>query len=373
MLNHDEAEHLLKQLELMFDGDVSLFDEEGDLIVTNNRKAINRKNNEIALNVRMNGEIKSVTDKGLYFPLYEGKDFICTVYLNTKSGILKIIPELTLDYLTLLNNGQDKDPSVSFPQESLRQLGIDLIGELKPEKVEQCRQNAKLVNVDLRIPRFVIMFDFGKCLGNKMERIDNNQIADFTNSLYSKISKVLGNNIFFHYYEMKYILLYEVKQNELIDLEELYSQIASLVPSAPKMALGNLCTQIMEYHTSFTIAEETLKIGKQYDPDKQIYDWSNYRTAILLLNSNNETRQVMLDTCKEVIAYFKENREMTATILSFFENGMNITKTGEQMHYHRNTILYRMNKFTEDTNIDIFNAKYCAEVYNLIRLSQANL
>lgn len=373
MLNHEKAEHLLQQLELMFDGDIALFGDQGELIITNNRKVLNRKTSELAVNVRISGEVKLVADKGMFFPLYEGKDFICTVYLNKKSGVLKIIPEVTLDYLKLLDNLKSKSTNSCSQQQSLRELGRDLIAPLNPAKVEQCRQDAKLANVDLRIARYVILFDFRKCLGHKNERIDNDQINDFSQTLYSKINKVLGGNIFFHYYESKYILLYEVKKDQLVNFEELSAEITSLGSGMVKMAIGHLCTDIEEYHNSLTIAEDTLKVGEQFNPEKTIYDWSSYRTAILLLNGNSATRQIMLDTCKEVIAYFKENKEMTATILAFFENGMNITKTGEQMHYHRNTILYRMNKFTEDTNIDIFNAKYCAEIYNLIRLSQAQI
>ena len=372
MLDQETAEHLLQQLELMFDGDISLFGDQGELIITNNHKTNSRKSSEVALNVKKNGEVKLITDKGVYFPLYNNKDFICTIYLETKTSILKIIPELTFDYLTLLNNEQLKNASNSSQQQSLRELGRDLVSVLNPTKVEQCRQNARLVNVDLRIPRYVILFDFSTCLGKKRDRIDNKQVLDFSNMLYSQINKVIGNNIFFHLYELKYVLLLEVKKDELLNFEELYSQIAALGSSEPKMALGYLCNYLGEYHNSLIIAEDALKIGEEYNPEKKIYDWSNYRTVILLLNGSAEIRQVMLDTCKEVIAYFNENKETTATILAFFENGMNITKTGEQMHYHRNTILYRMNKFTEDTNIDIFNAKYCAEIYNLIRLSQAN-
>ena len=370
MLNYEKAEHLLKQLELMFEGDISLFGNHGELIITNNRKAINRKSSEISLTVKESGKVKLVTDNGVYFPLYEGKEFICTVYLNTKAGILKLIPDLTCDYLTLLNNEQSKSLSNSSQQQALQELGRELVSVLTSNKVEHCRQSAMLVNVDLKIPRYVIMFDFARCLGKKNERIDNSQIDDFSQALYSKSSKVIGGNIFFRLFESKYVLLLEVKKNELLNFEELYSDIASLVHSAPKMALGYLCSDIGEYHNSLTIAEDALMVGEQYAPEKTIYDWSSYRTAILLINEDPGIRKIMLDTCKEVITYFNENKEMTATILAFFENGMNISKTGEQMRYHRNTILYRMNKFTEDTNINIFNAKYCAEIYNLIRLSQ---
>ncbi len=42
-----------------------------------------------------------------------------------------------------------------------------------------------------------------------------------------------------------------------------------------------------------------------------------------------------------------------ATVDCFLENGMNVSRTARILYMHRNTLIYRLNKISAETGLDI--------------------
>ena len=56
---------------------------------------------------------------------------------------------------------------------------------------------------------------------------------------------------------------------------------------------------------------------------------------------------------QEVFELFSQDPEMYSTILVFLENNLNASLTAKKLYIHRNTLQYRLDKFTEKTGIGL--------------------
>ena len=63
--------------------------------------------------------------------------------------------------------------------------------------------------------------------------------------------------------------------------------------------------------------------------------------------------QVKQKLSKTFADVFQEDREMFATIKSFLENNLNASLTAKKLYVHRNTLQYRVDKFTDKTGIQL--------------------
>ena len=50
---------------------------------------------------------------------------------------------------------------------------------------------------------------------------------------------------------------------------------------------------------------------------------------------------------------FFNDEESISTVLSFFENNLNISETSKKIFMHRNTLIYRLDKINKLTGLDI--------------------
>lgn len=69
-----------------------------------------------------------------------------------------------------------------------------------------------------------------------------------------------------------------------------------------------------------------------------------------------------------LLKIFKDDPEMHITIKSFLENNLNASMTAKQLYIHRNTLQYRLDKFTEKTGIHLkdFHSAFTVFLASLI-------
>ena len=200
-----------------------------------------------------------------------------------------------------------------------------------------------------------------------MENIgfDNQNFRDY---LYANAKVITNNRMFFNLSKHTYVCLYDIGENSILDLDDLYSKFSGLVKKPPLVGVGYVCTNINNYNTSLNLALSTINLCKNLSNTNKPLRWNEYRTEILLLSTNSKIRDAILEASSDIVNYLKSKPDICDTISTYFKCGMNVDKTAKHMHYHRNTILYRLNSFINDSNIDLFDAKNCSEINNLILL-----
>jgi carbohydrate diacid regulator len=85
----------------------------------------------------------------------------------------------------------------------------------------------------------------------------------------------------------------------------------------------------------------------------------------LLHNVNQEQKAQFLSNLGTLFEDTHDDsvKELLNTIKVYFEKKMSIKDTAAALYVHRNTILYRINKFVENYGIDITNPYQCMMVY----------
>lgn len=54
-----------------------------------------------------------------------------------------------------------------------------------------------------------------------------------------------------------------------------------------------------------------------------------------------------------IYSYIKEDDDVSKMIIKLWESNANISQTSTELYIHRNTLIYRINKFQADTNLDL--------------------
>lgn len=75
---------------------------------------------------------------------------------------------------------------------------------------------------------------------------------------------------------------------------------------------------------------------------------------------------------RTLVGVFKEDPEMFSTIKVFLENNLNASLTAKKLYIHRNTLQYRIDKFTEKTGIQLKEFSGAFTVYLGCLLLQEN-
>ncbi len=112
------------------------------------------------------------------------------------------------------------------------------------------------------------------------------------------------------------------------------------------IAYGTIVNDIKEVSKSYKEAKLALDVGKIF------FDEKRYHCIIVHLGIGRLIYQLPIPLCKMFIKEIFEGKspddfdeETLATINKFFENNLNVSETSRQLYIHRNTLVYRLDKF----------------------------
>lgn len=150
------------------------------------------------------------------------------------------------------------------------------------------------------------------------------------------------------------------------------SYMSILVPSISeqqKEALKNLAERegvgigiswpfanIIEFKRHFNQAVISIKLAQHFGLFNQIFEYTQYYYYDLL---NNYTGKIPLDEyCHPALQRLKEYDERNKTELyislrTFIEHNQNLCLTAEALFIHRNTLVYRLRRIQQITNLDL--------------------
>jgi sugar diacid utilization regulator len=99
---------------------------------------------------------------------------------------------------------------------------------------------------------------------------------------------------------------------------------------------------------------ETMRLGKTFYPGADIYlPWQMRLETLLNLISEEE----QLRFVGQVLTRSGQppDTEMYLTLEQFFNDDCNVSETAKTLYIHRNTLLYRLDKFKQETGLDVRN------------------
>jgi carbohydrate diacid regulator len=119
------------------------------------------------------------------------------------------------------------------------------------------------------------------------------------------------------------------------------------------IGIGSIAHQLKDVARSFKEAQVAVDIGRVFDEDMRVMNFENLGIGRLIYQLPENLCRLFLHEVftKQQPETFDE--ETLSTINMFFGNSLNVSETARQLFVHRNTLVYRLEKLSKSTGLDI--------------------
>jgi len=145
------------------------------------------------------------------------------------------------------------------------------------------------------------------------------------------------------------------KENQLpIDMAHaLFDALQKHVP-ALRASLGRMARQPSEWQRSLHEAEQAVKLPSSGKRALVTYDTIGVYQLLLPLSATQDTYTFYQRHLGALLEYDREQRgELLHTLEAYFDCAGNLARTAEQIHVHRNTLLYRLSRVAHICHVDL--------------------
>ena len=140
-----------------------------------------------------------------------------------------------------------------------------------------------------------------------------------------------------------------------------------------KLSYSNAVTSFKELPTAYQDAITAMEIGNTFNSHGRIYCYEDLGLGRLLYNVPASEIKAYLNKHINIDILSQIDEETLSLINAFFDNDLSLAETARQTFIHRNTLIYRLDKFADLTGYDVrkFNdaitVKISLMLYNYIR------
>ena len=212
----------------------------------------------------------------------------------------------------------------------------------------QVADRAKRLHIDPHQKRMMLLVDFKSPLTKGAIEILENLVVSKPKPLAIPLNK------------HQLVLLKPVAKQETT--EDSYHLCSTIVDTLNTEALVSVHISFSDFFTDLSMIGDiykenalALEVGKLFHSDRKVYPNDKLGVARLI-------KDIPLETCKKFIhEIFGEDtprlldRETNNIVNTFIKNNLNIAETARQLHMHRNTLLFRLEKIEAATSLDLRN------------------
>ena len=120
-----------------------------------------------------------------------------------------------------------------------------------------------------------------------------------------------------------------------------------------RCGIGTPARDLSEWRTSFRQAGQALEMARRLGERKPLYfsDLSVYR-LLMQIEHNPELATFQEEILGPLLAY-EGGQELIRTLEAYFEHNGNLSQSADALFIHRNTLIYRMERISGITNLDL--------------------
>ncbi len=120
-----------------------------------------------------------------------------------------------------------------------------------------------------------------------------------------------------------------------------------------RIGIGDVCETAEALAESCGQAREAIRIGSRFAPGTAIFVWNRLVPERILHEISAERsrvyRALLFNRQSERIL----TEELLATAAAFLRSNLNLSDTARQLHIHRNTLVYRLDRLQQATGLDL--------------------
>ena len=144
--------------------------------------------------------------------------------------------------------------------------------------------------------------------------------------------------------------------------EDIFKIAASIVDAmgteamqAVRVSYDKMTSDFDQLSQSYRHAEVALHLGVTFKNGKRIHSYHDLGLEKLLYRISSEDAKEYLEENLPTFDFSTLDNEMRSTIKALFNNQLNIADTAKELYVHRNTLVYRLDKFQKLTGLDLRN------------------
>ena len=205
---------------------------------------------------------------------------------------------------------------------------------------------AKKLEIEVQMRRAVYIIETRNERDNSAREVIRNLFGDDDGSLITEVD------------EKSIILIKGLGDNETYeDLEEVANNIRDTMNTEAmidvRVSCGTIVNEIAQVSRSFKEARMALNVGKIFYSQDRVHMYRKLGIGRLIYQLPENLCRLFL---KEVFTRQQPesfDEETLTTINMFFGNSLNVSETARQLFVHRNTLVYRLEKLSRSTGLDI--------------------
>lgn len=180
-----------------------------------------------------------------------------------------------------------------------------------------------------------------------------------------RLSHNIEQEIMVTYQEERFIIFLEHKDRDLEESSNEFIDIVenSLKPIYPKLVIswgiGSDKADYLNFKKVYLDAKISLQVGySNSEPGFRniYYNTSIYRLLSILLN-DRETHEIVKSILGKLVEYDKENGlDLINTFKTYRHNEGNVSQTARELHLHRQSLLYRLSRIEDISQISLTNS-----------------
>jgi len=174
--------------------------------------------------------------------------------------------------------------------------------------------------------------------------------------LNSIVSSRMGQNYIVPIVNNKYAIVYDIDSEDdasefsLAMSESMINEFGAVL----NVGVGGEYKEIADCKRSYEEAEMALNAGKKILGDSIVYEYDNIAIAKLIFDlSQSESERFLKEVFNEESLKELENREMLESLNTFFKCDLNLSVAARELYIHRNTLVYRIEKFNKASGYNL--------------------
>ena len=227
---------------------------------------------------------------------------------------------------------------------------------------------SEMLGYDITPPQQIFVFHVYS--SNRLESYDRNVIGDkikqgFFNRNIPIVLSRYGNN---------FVGMFQVFSTAGEQIKEIYKEIEAFMQEEYPgweicLGIGRGYERLDKLQYSFKEASRCITLADKKGKRSGVYDYKELGLFNLLLELEDTrlVQEYIDNTIGCIISYDEENHtELLQTLKIYMQNNCSLLHTAEQLHTHRNTVKYRIQRVEEITGKDMENAMTRLEFMNAI-------
>lgn len=272
-------------------------------------------------------------------------------------GIVKSMAELIIHqdhYTKILTSDEKRIDQLAYDffyensinQDDLKKVFLSFGIDLSKDRVA--------IFVEISVANYLLLFDKNTIEGEKEKMVvkTKRSIESVLSSFYTNHTE----NIVFYLGSNNFLILKDMGDNPTEyqkefkkTLNALYFNLIDELRTKLTIGVGNYKKGIEGIKESFQESRTSIKFGKQIWGEENIFHFDSFGVIAPLFSGVNKEN---VSFSNKVIRRLSKHNELLKTLETFLKNDLSLSKTAKIAGIHRNTLVYRLGKIEEITNLD---------------------